>query len=144
MISSIIIIAVSTALFLYWFRYTCLLILDTSTNRNYSVDVAQAKQLSFAGVSPDLLATAASSDLASIQFSLDREYRVVTSLLRQMGEVNVGGNTLEHAMLRVDFRIMDLVYRVSKSRNALAEMSQVVTHFADLCGQRSAALSTIE
>ncbi|MCW5976629.1 MAG: hypothetical protein KIT09_01060 [Bryobacteraceae bacterium] len=141
MLASILIIAVSTALFLYWFRYTCLLILSTRTNRDYSLDVAAAKQLSFPGFSPGEMASAAGAELAAIQKSLDRDYRVVTSLLRQMGEVEIGGNSLEHMMLRVDFRLMSAVYRVSKSRAALAEMCQVVAHIANRCGERSAVMA---
>ena len=36
MIISTLIIAVSAVLFLYWFRYTCVLILSTRTTRDYS------------------------------------------------------------------------------------------------------------
>lgn len=47
MLASIIIIAVSAALFVYWFRYSCVLILNTETIQNYAAEVAQSKELNF-------------------------------------------------------------------------------------------------
>lgn len=47
MVASVLIMAVSIALLLYWFRYSCVLILSTRTTRDYSASVALANQLSF-------------------------------------------------------------------------------------------------
>ena len=141
MVVSLMIIAVSTILFGFWFRYACLLILSTRANVVCSKDTAAVNRLSFRQVSSEELMTAADGDLRAIQSSLYRDYRVVTSLLRQMAKLQVGGDSLEHLMLRADFRIMELTYRISKSRAALAEMSVVVEHLAHRCGERSAALA---
>ena len=44
---SIIIIVLSTALFVYWFRYTCVLILRTRDARDYAQHVAEVNHLTF-------------------------------------------------------------------------------------------------
>jgi len=143
MIISTLIIAVSAVLFLYWFRYTCVLILSTRTTRDYSEEVATANELAFAEVQ-DLLGSAAAGDLDTLQQLLERDYRVVNDLMKRATDLRVGGDTLEEAMLRIDFRVMSVWYNLSRryslsnARTALDEMSQVVAHFANSCGKRAA------
>ena len=141
MIASILIIAVSLVLFLYWFRYTCVLILNTRTTRDYGAEVAEANELSFLGVQ-DLLEGSKAGDLDSLRKSLERDYRLVSHLMTQAGELKVGGDALEAIMLRIDFRLMKITYSISrklseaKSRAALEEMSNIVAHFANAFGER--------
>ena len=143
MIISTLIIAVSAVLFLYWFRYTCVLILSTRTMRDYSEEVATANELAFVEVQ-DLLGSAAAEDLDTLQQLLERDYRVVNDLMKRATDLRVGGDSLEEAMLRIDFRVMSLWYNLSRryalsnARTALDEMSQVVAHFANSCGERAA------
>lgn len=143
MITSILIMAVSMAAFAYWFRYTCVLILNTRTTRDYSADVAVANRLSFAGVR-NLLESSQAGDLDGMRRSLDRDFRLVSSLMRRAGNVNVGEIALEEVFLRLDFQLMKLCYSVTrsfseaKSRAALVEMSQIVEHFANAFGERVA------
>ena len=140
MIISWLIIAVSMALFLYWFRYTCVLILSTRTTKDYSEEVATANRLSFAVVH-GMIRAAEDEHLDGIQASLERDYRLVQSLLKQAGAIRVQGEPIEEIMLRIDFRIMQawcgLQRRVrgSGSRTALEEMAQIVAHFADTYGE---------
>ena len=146
MVASICIVVVSTALFLYWFRYTSLLILNTSTVKDYSAEVAETNRLSFIGAQ-DRLGQASASELEMLQRSLERDYRIVSSLLRQAGELKVGGNTLEDFILRVDFRLMAIAYSLARgisetrSRAALQEMSLVVAHMANAFGEQVAGSS---
>ena len=140
--ASIIIIAVSLVLFLYWFRYSCVLILNTRTTKDYSAEVAKANQLSFVGVS-DALEKAQAGELDTVRKALEQDYQLVSSLIRQAGALQVGESTLEEKMLRVDFRLMQMAYgiarRVSeaKSRAALEEMSLIVAHLANSFGERA-------
>jgi hypothetical protein len=142
MVLSALIIAVSVVLFLYWFRYSCVLILNTRTTRDYSEGVAAANQLSFAAIQDKLGESEA--DLISIRQSLENDFRVVGNLLAKAGGVPVGSEPLEAIMLRIDFRIMSawfsLSHRFSESgaKTALDEMTQIVAHFANTCGERSA------
>lgn len=143
MIVSTLIIVVSTVLFLYWFRYTCVLILNTKTTQDFSEEVATANQLCFADVQ-NQLDTPAGVALAELQSSLERDYRVVNDLLKKAGDIEVGGDSLEAIMLRIDFRIMTAWFAVSRhvsdstARNALGEMTQVVAYLANSCGERAA------
>lgn len=143
MITSILIMAISMAAFAYWFRYTCVLILNTRTTRDYSAEVAAANRLSFAGVQ-NLLQSSQTGDLDGMQRSLDRDFRLMSSLMRRAGAVNVGEIALEDILLRLDFQLMKLSYRVTrsfseaKSRAALVEMSRIVEHFANAFGERMA------
>ena len=97
MIASILIIAVSLVLFLYWFRYTCVLILSTRTTRDYGAEVARANQLNFVGIQ-NALQEPEAEDLDSLRRSLDRDYRLVTSLMKQASGLEVGGDALEEIM----------------------------------------------
>ena len=142
MVASILIIAVSLVLFLYWFRYTCVLILNTRTTKDYSAEVAQANQLSFVGVRDSLEGTQP-GDLVAVRKSLEQDYRVVSSLMKQAGAIQVGESSLEEKMLRTDFRIMQLTFSIasrvseSRSRAALEEMSLVVAHLANSFGEQA-------
>lgn len=143
MITSILIMAVSMAAFAYWFRYTCILILSTRTSRDYSAEVAAANRLSFAGVR-NLLESPQAVDLDAMRESLERDFRVVNSLIERAGKVQVGDVALEETLLRLDFWLMRLSYAVARrfsearSRAALLEMSQIVEHFANAFGERTA------
>lgn len=142
MIVSILIIAVSAVLFLYWFRYTCVLILNTQTSKDFSREVATANQLSFVGIEGQLQELDSQS-LDTAQRSLERDYAVVSSLLRQAADLQVGGDSLEELMLRIDFRLMKSWYGLSRrfsevlSRSAVEEMSRIVGHFANTLGERA-------
>lgn len=132
----------SLLLFGYWFRYTCLLILSAKTTRDYAASVAMANQLKFLEVQSQLRGDAA--DLERLQKSLDRDYRVLTYLLKHAAIAPSGGAWVEKRMLEIDYRIMRAWYRVSRNlsptvaRAALNEMSQVVAYFANTMGERSA------
>jgi hypothetical protein len=142
MIVSSLIIAVSLVLFLYWFRYTCILILNTRTTRDYTLEVAAANDLQFTAV-PAQLDLSTTQEMDHILDSLERDYTVVNGLLKKAGNVEIGGDSIEEIMLRMDFRIMSLFYGVSRrfsdsmARRALDEMSQIVAHFANTCGERA-------
>ena len=144
MIVSSLIIIVSVALFLYWFRYTCILILSTKTTKDYSEEVATANQLHFVEVRGQL-PESTSAELDAIQSSLERDYRMVTYLQKQAADFRVGGSSLEEIMLRIDFRVMKAWYALARpfsesvSRAAVQEMSQIVGHFANSFGEQAEA-----
>jgi hypothetical protein len=147
MISSLLIVTFSVVLFLYWFRYTCLLILKTGTSRDYARQVALANHLSFLEVSKQLQKDPGVDQLAGLHDSLARDYRVLTYLLRHAAGFPFRGRSLEQWMLMIDFRLMEIDYAFtrrfgsSQARRALEEMSYIVSHFANAMGERSGALS---
>lgn len=146
MISSIVIIALSLILLVYWFRYTCLLILRTKTSQDYSAAVVEANNLAFARVQGSL-AGAGAGDLDALHESLARDYRMLTYLLEHTAGVQVGGLTIEQRMLALDFKVMQLWYGITRrvaaprARTALKEMSLILSHFANAMGERAAASS---
>src|ERR1035438_8003276 len=85
----------SVALFGYWFRYTCLLILSTKTAQDYAAQVATANQLGFLEVRAQL--QAASTNLDGLCASLDRDYSVLSGLLKHAGSLEQ--SALEKRML---------------------------------------------
>ena len=142
LIATLTITASSALLFAYWFRYTCVLILKAKPTRDFAGEVAAANQLSFVEVQSRL--RTASADLAPLHQALDRDYALVTYLVRHAGG-HQGDISLEDRMLQLNYRAMRAFYRVSRpfsaaaARKALEEMSLVVEHFANVMGERALA-----
>ena len=132
----------SVLLFSYWFRYTCLLILSAKTTQDYAGEVAAANQLSFVRVQTQL--QEGGPELAALQAALDRDYAVVTYLLKHASPAE-GESSIESRMLEMNYRLMrgwsvlSRRFSTELSRQALQEMSQVVAHFANLMGERASA-----
>lgn len=143
MIATILIIGISVALFVYWFRYTCVLILSARSTEDFAGEVAAANQLNFLEVQETLRAGA--TNLAAVQALLDRDYAVLTYMLNHTAQLEVGGESLEEQILKLDYRIMKTWYSLAKllwpdqARFALEEMSLVVAHLANQMGERTAA-----
>jgi len=141
LITTVIITASSVLLFGYWFRYTCLLILSAKTARDFAGQVAAANQLGFLEVQAQL--RAASVNLDSLRDTLDRDYAVLSSMLKQVKGSSVEESSLETTMLSLNYRVMRAWYRVSgvfspaAARKALEEMSMVIAHFANTMGQQA-------
>jgi Skp family chaperone for outer membrane proteins len=125
----------SVALFGYWFRYTCLLILSTKTAQDYAAQVATANQLGFLEVRSQL--QAASTNLDGLCASLDRDYAVLSGLLKNADSQSA----LEKRMLEANYKVMHAWYDASRrfspaaAARALDEMSQVIAHFANVMGE---------
>lgn len=141
-IATLVITASSLLLFGYWFRYTCVLILNAKTSRDFAADVATANQLSFPAVQRQLLME--SSNLAHLHESLNRDYALLTYLVSHASG-HQGDIGLEDRMLQLNYRLMGAWYRVTRpistsvARKALEEMSLVVAHFANVMGERAVA-----
>jgi len=133
----------SVLLFGYWFRYTCLLILSARTTRDYAASVALANQLSFPEVQAQLRELAV-SDLDGLKNALDRDYKVLTYLLKNATNSSDGQDALEKRMLAINYRVMQSWYSMSRNfspaaaARALDEMASVVAHFANSMGERAA------
>jgi hypothetical protein len=141
---SIFIITVSLALFVYWFRYTCLLILSAKTGRDYAAQVAAANQLTFIQTRNALNENPNTPLLDQFHHSLDRDYTLLKYLLRNAANHYGSGRSVENAILMLDFRIMSSWYfavrrlSATRARNALLEMSLIVNHLANSMGERLA------
>ncbi|MGB9458193.1 MAG: hypothetical protein WCB12_19245 [Bryobacteraceae bacterium] len=126
MLASLTIIAFSFALLLYWFRYSCILMLRNSSleaRTGVSVDsqfnCRQVRELLRNG-----------AQLERLERALDRDYRLVTYLIEHA--VGLDLNSLEDRLLVLDYRVMQWWYRATRSasperaRRALAEMADVL------------------
>ena len=123
MVASILIIGFSLVLLVYWFRYSCVLLL-----RNSAVDSeAFDQRFAFAKVRRQLQAGAEVDVLHKL---LEQDYQLLTYLFEHAAGLNLP--TLEDRLLVLDYRIMQFYYRLSKTaapaqaRRALAEMASVV------------------
>jgi hypothetical protein len=142
MIASILIILVSAALLVYWFRYTCVLILRTRTGKDRAVELATANGLRFHQIQGRSVREAPFAELPALQKALESDYRLLTYLVEHTAGLEVGGVTLEQRMLMLDFKAMRLVCALSRwagvdhTRTALEEMSSILNYMANAMGDR--------
>jgi hypothetical protein len=142
-LATVIITVSSVLLFCYWFRYTCLLILSAKTTRDYAGEVAAANQLGFLGVQAQLREGGA--ELDRLRHALDRDYDVLSRLLEASAHSSKEESSLECRMLGVNYRLTAGWFRISNrfspsaARRALEEMSMVVSHMANIMGERATA-----
>ncbi len=144
LIATSVITATSLLLFGYWFRYTCVLILSARTTRDYAGAVAAANQLSFPEIQ-SVLREHAVANLDGLKASLDRDYAVLTYLLKHAASRASAEDMVEKRMLNVHYRLMRVWYGVTRNLapsaayRALEEMTSVVAHFANTMGAQAAA-----
>ena len=129
MLASILIIGFSLALFGYWFRYCCILLL-----RNCQEPLAQApvdSRFGVAGVMERLRDTRqAQEQLDPLHRALDRDYQVFTYLVQNAAGLELG--SLENRLLILDYKLMQFWYRVTRTaapqqaRKALTEMASIL------------------
>ena len=91
MFASIFIIIASAALFLYWFRHTCLLILAQRETSECALKVTSTIRLNFHQIE-DVLQTAPPTALDRVHAGLEDDYRILTDLLQQASDT--AGNIL--------------------------------------------------
>ncbi len=144
MIASILILIFSLILFLYWFRYTCLLVLQTETSEKNVRQVVSANQLNFVTVQKTLN-QGGEVALDSLHLALENDYRVLTFLLDHAASLRAG--SVEDRMLLLDYKLMQVWYRLRRgsnspqARQALEEMSRILGYFANSMGQHFAVHS---
>ncbi|MBC8166111.1 MAG: hypothetical protein H7Y20_09595 [Bryobacteraceae bacterium] len=100
--------------------------------------------MSFLDVGQQLSSTDAAR-LDQLHKSLERDYEVVTYLLRHAAGYNPSNGSFEQFLLRLDYQLMKLWYRIVRTasrplaRRALIEMTSVVSHLANAMGEKAAA-----
>ncbi len=143
---SVIIAGFSLLLFLYWFRYTCLLILRAKGTRDFTARVSQTNGLELMRVRAALKLTPPMEELAALHAALERDYGVLTGILRHASSFQVRSYRLEQWMLMADFRVLSAWFRlvrrlpgaIGQAQEAIEEMTDIVAHFANAMGERSA------
>ncbi len=133
--------AISVALFVYWFRYTCLLLLSMRPAHDYAGAVVEANSLRFPQVRETLAQVSDVSHLDVLRQSLDRDFKLLNSLFEHSSEFRVAGRAVERWILTLDYYLMRLLfvfcgrYSVERGRNALGEMASVLMQFANMMGE---------
>src|SRR5580698_11396604 len=134
MIASVLIIAFSLVLFVYWFRYSCLLLL----RRSAETPVVASDRFNYVAVQQGLKA---GLELDPLRQSLDRDYRVLTYLLEHAAGLEL--EQVEYRLLVLDYKMMQGWYRLTKSaapqqaRRALGEMADVVNVLVGRIGEQT-------
>lgn len=147
MITSIVIIILSLALFLYWFRYSCLLILESRLSEEEAqARVGNDSQENFDAHWDRQLAQASSlSDLRQVRHALDHDLRLIQNLARRQDVEQTVAPSLESRLLVIDYRLLQVsvaftqLFGVSKALSALREMSRIVGYLAAESGVNLAA-----
>ena len=135
MFSISLIVVFSLVLFIYWFRYSCLLILQTRSKEMYLGSSGNAKGLSFPVVQERLRADPGTAEaLDRLNQDLRNDFRVLSFLLRNSSALSV--DPVEQRMLILDYRLMQIWYQLTRrtapphAREALDEMANILSYFA--------------
>jgi hypothetical protein len=140
MLAGILIIALSSAMLIYWFRYSCILILRNRSEIAAASAPVSDSRFNFAAV---LERFNSEPTLDALQLSLERDYRVLKYLIEHAPGLELA--SLEDRLLMFDYRIMQGVYRLTRTaaplqaRKALAEMASVLGVLAHSIGQQTSA-----
>ncbi|HUB78328.1 MAG TPA: hypothetical protein VMB03_06000 [Bryobacteraceae bacterium] len=140
MIATVLIITFSLALFIYWFRYSCLLLLRRSAEQT----VPAASGFSYVAVQQNLPDAV---ELDPLSQALDRDYRLLTYLLDHAAGLEL--EKLEYRLLVLDYRLMQGWYRLTKSaaprqaRRAIGEMADVLNVLAGRIGEHAGVRSEV-
>ena len=138
MLASVLIIAISALLLIYWFRYTCLLLLRARAEQTEALAPISDVRLGMAGIREKLKGEVG---LDALETLLNRDYRVLTYLLEHAA--GHGLNSIEDRMLVLDFRIMRWWFRLTRvaaprqALDALSEMSMVLNVLIGKLGPRA-------
>jgi hypothetical protein len=141
MLSIGLIVLFSVVLFVYWFRYSCVLILQNRTAS--STQYASGSALSFPAVQERLKSQERDLDsLDQLHRDLSNDYRIICFLLRCSAENGV--DPIERRLLMLDYWILQSWYSMARraaplqARKALQEMSNIVGYFASSVGRHVA------
>jgi len=136
MFASVLIILFSSALLLYWFRYSCALLLQNGQSEAMqTIDMATFR---FAEIQDRL-----SSDLQldPLHALLQRDYLVLSYLAKNAAGLHLDG--MEERFLLWDYKLMSVWYSLTRTaapeqaRQALREMTSVLTFLAGRMGERA-------
>jgi hypothetical protein len=139
MIASILIIAFSIVMFVYWFRYSCLLLLRGAAEQA-ELSAAQDKRFSVSEVMEGLKT---GQELEPLQRSLDRDYHVLKYLIEHAADLELV--SIENRLLILDYKLMHCWFNLTRtlapvqSRQALTEMASVLVVLVRKMSQQSGA-----
>ena len=137
MITSVFIIAISVILFVYWLRYSCVMLLRSAQERGEMAKSAD-ERFSVAAVQERLKI---GGDLDPLEQALERDYHVVTYLIEHAADLELA--SIENKLLVLDYQLMRVWSRVTRtvapqqSRKALSEMASVLSVLVGQMGDQN-------
>jgi hypothetical protein len=137
MVASIFIIGISVVLFVYWLRYSCVMLLRGAQERAETVTVVDQRF----NISAVLESLQTEADLEPLERALDRDCRMVTYLIEHAAGLELA--SIENKLLVFDYKLMRLWSRLTRtlapqqSRKALSEMAAVLSVLVAHVGERS-------
>jgi hypothetical protein len=138
MFASVLIIVLCSALLAFWFRYSCVLLLQNSVEQAGEIRSAMRGTFQCAAIQNGLENGEALDPLHEL---LARDYQVLTYLVRHSSRVKL--ESFEERLLVWDYKVMQFWYGVTKTaapeqaRAALREMATVLTVLSGRIGQRA-------
>jgi hypothetical protein len=137
MITSAFIIAISVILFVYWLRYSCVMLLRSAQERG---ELAKSADERF-NVAAVLERLKTEGDLDPLEQALERDYHVVTYLIEHAADLELA--SIENKLLVLDYKLMRTWSRVTRtlapqqSRKALSEMASVLSVLVGQMGDQN-------
>ena len=138
MITSVFIIAISVILFVYWLRYSCVLLLRSAQERRRNGQAVPTN----VSMSPSVLERLKTEgDLDPLEQALERDYHVVTYLIEHAADLELA--SIENKLLVLDYKLMRIWSRVTRtlapqqSRKALSEMASVLSVLVGQMGDQN-------
>jgi len=136
-LTSGLIIAISVILFVYWLRYSCVLLLRNAQERSQLANAAD-ERFSIASV---LHRLRTESDLSALERDLERDYHVVRYLIEHTADLELA--SIENKLLVLDYKLMRVWSRLTRtlapvqSRKALSEMATVLQVLVAQIGEQN-------
>jgi hypothetical protein len=137
MVTGVFIIAISVILFVYWLRYSCVMLLRSAQERAEMSTLADERF----NVSSVLEGLKTEGDLCSLERALERDYLVVTYLIEHAADLELA--SIENKLLVLDYKLMRLWSHLTRtvapqqSRKALSEMASVLSVLVGQMGEQS-------
>jgi hypothetical protein len=135
MLASVLILVFSAVLLVYWFRYSCLLLLRHAAEQT---DHSVADERFSIAMVLDRVRT--EPQLDTLERALDRDYHMLTYLVKHAADLELA--SIENRMLILDYKLMRIWYRVTRifapaqARRALREMASALAAVARQTGQQ--------
>jgi hypothetical protein len=139
MIASILIIAFSIVMFVYWFRYSCILLLRGAAEQA-ELSAAQDERFS---VSEVLERLKTEQELDPLQRSLDRDYHVLKYLIEHAADLELV--SIEDRLLILDYKLMRFWFSLTRTmapvqaRKGLTEMASILVVLVRKMSEQSGA-----
>ena len=125
MIAGILIIAICLVLFVYWFRYSCLLLLRTTTEQVGASALDERFR-----VSSVMERLKSNVELDPLEGELERDFSILAYLIEHTADIELA--SIESRLLILDYKLMRAWSRLTRtmapeqSRKAMAEMASVL------------------